>query len=252
MEVRLTGILQVYAKADDEPTPFGTVLAPGINAHYHQHIFSVRVDPMVDGLHNSVVETDVISLPYDAHSNHAGNAFMTQSTTISKARDGARDINYEGDRRWAIVNPKRRHPYSGKLAGYTITGLRGATVPLKTRDEGVVAKRAPWARKPLWVVKDVETEKGGGDETESFSKMWVEFLMKEAAQGASTPSLELPSSASSPNSPRRVPAPLASAGRRQSSFSMASGSTSSPNLQSTFAIPPQRAPSGSGERSPPP
>ena len=164
MEVRLTGILQVYAKADDEPTPFGTVLAPGINAHYHQHIFSVRVDPMVDGLHNSVVETDVVSLPYDPSSNHAGNAFITQSTTISKASDGARDINYEGDRRWAIVNPKRRHPYSGKLAGYTITGLRGATVPLKTRDEGVVAKRAPWARKPLWVVKDVETEKG--------SRMW--------------------------------------------------------------------------------
>lgn len=161
MEVRLTGILQVYANAADEPAPFGTVLAPGINAHYHQHIFSVRVDPMVDGLHNSVVETDIVSLPFDARSNHAGNAFITQSTTITKARDGARDINYEGDRRWAIVNPKRRHPYSGKLAGYTITGLRGASVPLKTRDESIVATRAPWTRKPLWVIKDVESEKGG-------------------------------------------------------------------------------------------
>ncbi|TFY63045.1 hypothetical protein EVJ58_g3471 [Rhodofomes roseus] len=161
MEVRLTGILQVYVKAEDEPTPFGTTLAPGINAHYHQHIFSVRIDPMVDGLHNSVVETDVVSLPQDARSNHAGNAFLTQSTTISKARDGGRDIGYDADRRWAIVNPKRRHPYSGKLAGYTIAGLRGAAVPLKTRDEGVVATRAPFAKKPLWVVKDVETEKGG-------------------------------------------------------------------------------------------
>ncbi|KZV92668.1 hypothetical protein EXIGLDRAFT_718117 [Exidia glandulosa HHB12029] len=83
-----------------------------------------------------------------------------------------------------------------------------------------------------------------GDETESFSKMWVEFLLKESAQGASTPG-DLPASMSSPSSPRHAPVPLSAMGRRQSSFS-AHGSASSPNLQATFAIPPQRTPSGSG------
>jgi primary-amine oxidase len=40
MEIRLTGILQVYVAADEEKSPYGTVVAPNINAHYHQHIVS--------------------------------------------------------------------------------------------------------------------------------------------------------------------------------------------------------------------
>jgi primary-amine oxidase len=41
MEIRLTGILQVYIAADGEQSPYGTVVAPNINAHYHQHIVSL-------------------------------------------------------------------------------------------------------------------------------------------------------------------------------------------------------------------
>ncbi|PCH34866.1 hypothetical protein WOLCODRAFT_27512 [Wolfiporia cocos MD-104 SS10] len=164
IETRLTGILQVYAKQDNEPTPFGTTLAPGINAHYHQHIFSFRVDPMVDGLHNTVVETDVVPLPdapTGSAANYAGNAFLTQSRPIARACEGPRDVSHATDRRWSIVNPKTTHVYSGKPGGYTITGLRGAAVPLFTRPDGLVARRAPFATRPLWVVRDVETDKGG-------------------------------------------------------------------------------------------
>ncbi len=44
-EIRLTGILQVYVSNPSEPSPFGTLVAPQVNAHYHQHLFSLRVDP---------------------------------------------------------------------------------------------------------------------------------------------------------------------------------------------------------------
>lgn len=164
LEVRLTGIVQVYVKNEDEPTRFGTTLAPGINAHYHQHLFSIRVDPMIDGLHNTVVETDIIPLP-DAPTgsiaNYAGNAFLTADHPITVQSEGAREVSYEKDRRWSIINPKKRHPYSGKFVGYSITGLKGAATKLMGREDGVVAVRAPFAKKPLWVVKDVETPKGG-------------------------------------------------------------------------------------------
>ena len=127
-----------------------------MNAHYHQHLFSLRVDPMVDGLHNTVMETDVLSLPTSPTSNHSGNAFYTRSAPVA----GGRDFDYETDRRWAIVNPKVVHPHSRRNAGYSIMS-KGAGAPLMARPDSIVARRAPWAAKPLWVVRDVEDGKGG-------------------------------------------------------------------------------------------
>ena len=63
-EIRLTVILQVHVAGPNEPAPYATRvarLAPGINANFHQHLFSVRNDPMVGGPLNSVVETDLLS-----------------------------------------------------------------------------------------------------------------------------------------------------------------------------------------------
>ncbi|KAI0738234.1 peroxisomal copper amine oxidase [Daedaleopsis nitida] len=163
VEVRLTGILQVYVQGQNEPNLFGTTLAPGVNAHYHQHIFSVRVDPMVDGLQNTVVETDVLPLPNaptGSPANHMGNAFITRGTPIAVASEGGREFDYAKDRRWSIVNPKVVHPHSGRNAGYSIMS-KGAMAPMMALPDSVVAKRAPFATKPLWVVKDVEGPKGG-------------------------------------------------------------------------------------------
>lgn len=163
LEVRLTGIVQVYVQDDGEPNPFGTTVAPNLNAHYHQHIFSIRVDPMVDGLNNTVVETDILPLPNaptGSPANHFGNAFITRATPVAVASDGARDMDYDKDRRWSIVNPARVHPHSKRNASYSIMG-KGSHAPLMALPDSAVAKRAPFATRPLWVVRDVEGPKGG-------------------------------------------------------------------------------------------
>ena len=184
VEIRLTGILQVYVAHDDEPNHFGTTLAPNINAHYHQHIFSVRVDPMVDGINNTVVETDILPLPNaptGSAANYYGNAFITRGTPIKVASEGAREYDYAKDRRWSIVNPKKFHPHSKRNAGYTIMG-KGAQAPLMALPDSVVAKRASFATKPVWVVKDVEGPKGG--------RMWPSG--KYVPQTRDTPEDSLP------------------------------------------------------------
>ena len=56
-----SGILQTCAVRENEPNPYGTTVTSKVNAQYHQHIFSLRVDPMVDGPANSVLETGVVS-----------------------------------------------------------------------------------------------------------------------------------------------------------------------------------------------
>ena len=163
-ETRLTGILNVYVQAPNETiNPFGTTVAPQINAHYHQHIFSLRIDPMLDGLHNSVVESDIISLPHPTGSaeNFAGNGFTLTDTTLKTEGEGGREWDSEKDRRWTIVNPRRKHYASGRSVGYTVGG-KAAMVKLLAKEDSWAARRATFARKAMWVVRDVEDEDGVG------------------------------------------------------------------------------------------
>ncbi|KAK7057681.1 amine oxidase [Favolaschia claudopus] len=176
MEIRLTGILQVYISANGEKNPYGTVVAPNINAHYHQHIFSVRVDPMVDGLLNSVVETDIMPSPYPTGSdqNFGGNAFLAQDTVLKT--ESGRDHEAGKERRWRIVNPARQHYSTGKDVGYTL-GVKAGAIQLMAQTDGWVGRRAPFTHKAMWVCRDVEDAKGG--------RMWP--AGKYVAQTRDTP-----------------------------------------------------------------
>lgn len=164
LEVRLTGILQVYVAKDGEPNPFGTTIAKNINAQYHQHMFSVRVDPMVDGLGNSVVEADILPLP-DAETgsagNYAGNAFVVKETILKE--EGGRQYDYEKERRWRITNPARKHFSTASDVGYVL-GMKGGVTPMMARKDGWAGKRAAFVKNSVWVCKDVEGPKG--------SRMW--------------------------------------------------------------------------------
>jgi len=162
-EVRLTGILQVSVATSNEPAPYATRVAPSINAHFHQHVFSIRIDPMVDGLLNSVVETDVLPITagYGSPENFAGNAFQVHDRVLRRASEGACDWDLSTDRRWRIVSAGKKHYASGQPTGYTINVKGGATAFLP-RPEGWVGRRATFAHKTLWVVREKEDEREGG------------------------------------------------------------------------------------------
>ena len=177
-EVRLTGILQTYVAGPNEPAPYATRVASGINAHFHQHLFSVRIDPMVDGLLNSVIETDVLPLSagYGSPENFAGNAFQVHDRVLRRANEGAREWDAAADRRWRIVSAGKRHHASGQLTGYSIGVKGGATVALP-RPESWVGRRATFARNTLWVVREKEQEDaapggGGSSSSSSSGRMW--------------------------------------------------------------------------------
>lgn len=158
-ETRLTGILNVYAAAQGEKSPYGTLVAPRVQAHYHQHIFSLRLDPMIDGLNNSVVENDIVQLdaPTGSAENFPGNGFYQKKTVLSDPAQnhGARDYDADVDRRWTIVNPSRQHYASGIDVGYSI-GVRGAALKLMAKPDSWIARRAMFATKALWIVRDDE------------------------------------------------------------------------------------------------
>ncbi|KAJ1307241.1 hypothetical protein OPQ81_001354 [Rhizoctonia solani] len=160
LETRLTGILNVYTLAEGEKATFATQVAPRISAQYHQHLFSIRVDPMVDGVNNTLIESDIKPYPYPTGSpeNYAGNAFISVDNPITKA--SGRDYSYETDRRWRIVNPSRTHYASGLPVAYSV-GIGGATRGLLAQPGSWVRERAGFGEKALWVVPADEAAPGG-------------------------------------------------------------------------------------------
>lgn len=74
----------------------------------HQHLFSLRIDPMLDGLANSVVETDIIQSahPTGSEENWAGNAFGAVKTVLRHTGEGKRMACADKERSWSIIGPR--------------------------------------------------------------------------------------------------------------------------------------------------
>ncbi|KAK0479787.1 copper amine oxidase [Armillaria novae-zelandiae] len=164
LEVRLTDILQIYVAETDEPIKFGTKVVPNVNAQSHQCLFSIRIDPMIDGINNFVIESDVVPLPNASTGsdlNFAGNAFIQEDTVLKT--EAGRDCDWEKERKWKIVNLARQHYSSRKDVGYVVR-VKGGVTPMMAREDGWALRRAQFVNYPVWVCRDVEGVKG--------SRMW--------------------------------------------------------------------------------
>src|SRR5947208_9512300 len=63
LEVKLTGIVSPMAIAPGEQPEFANVIAPGLAAPHHQHLFCARLDLDVDGRANTVYEVEAEPVP---------------------------------------------------------------------------------------------------------------------------------------------------------------------------------------------
>ncbi|GAM90048.1 hypothetical protein ANO11243_080880 [Dothideomycetidae sp. 11243] len=152
LEIKLTGMLNTYCMHPSEvATPWGTEVAPRINAHNHQHIFSLRIDPEIDGSRNSVVQNDAVPSdePVGSPANFYGNGFYSKKTPLKTARDGGTDYKHETSRTWDIINPNSLNESTRKPVGYKI--VNNNCPPLLAKPGSVVDKRAAFTRHSLWV-----------------------------------------------------------------------------------------------------
>ncbi|BDZ53857.1 primary-amine oxidase [Agromyces marinus] len=167
-EAKLTGVLFSSAY-DPEAGDHASEVAPGLGAPYHQHLFSARLDMMVDGVANAVDEVDAVRLPM-GEGNAYGNAFTKRTTRLRTEAEGARDADPVSGRVWHIVNTEQQNRL-GRPVGYE---LRAEGSPTLLADpESVIAKRAGFTRKHLWVTRydrderypagDLVNQNPGGD-----------------------------------------------------------------------------------------
>jgi primary-amine oxidase len=126
---------------------------------------------MIDGLDNTVLESDVVVDPAATGTaeNWAGNAFQVQTKTLASLEngDGARSYDSFADRRWRIVNRARTHYASGHPVGYALHGIKGIANTLLAKPDSIAARRAGFASRTLWIVPDEEDERTGESQ-----RMW--------------------------------------------------------------------------------
>ncbi|KAL3446018.1 copper amine oxidase [Aspergillus insuetus] len=121
-EVRATGILStqpIDLELSQVGVPYGTVVHPGVLAAHHQHIFSLRIDPMIDGPTNQLAYSETRAMPRDPHWNPHGIGYEAIETIVD--RSSGLDIDWDRNRVFKIINSNSRNPVNNKPVGYKIT-----------------------------------------------------------------------------------------------------------------------------------
>lgn len=116
-EVRATGILSTQPIDDGVDVPWGTVVHPGVLAAHHQHIFSLRIDPMIDGHSNRLVYDEALPMPRSDFNPH-GIGYYSQETIVGTSC--GLDADYDTARTFKIQNVAVRNPVNGKPVAYKI------------------------------------------------------------------------------------------------------------------------------------
>ena len=146
-EVKATGIIQTMAIEDDDPQVTRHKIAPQLAGVHHQHFLSFRLDMDVDGGPNTVYEVDTVPLPLGPE-NPYHNTFTTQATPITEESQSGRVVDSASARHWRIANDDRSNPIDESPA-YVLTP--GATVSMMAHEQSLIARRAAFAGKQLWV-----------------------------------------------------------------------------------------------------
>lgn len=146
-EIKLTGI--VFAVASSVAGDHAAQVTPALAAPYHQHLFNMRLDMVVDGVANTVEEVDVVAVEDEA-TNPYGNAFTTKVTVIEREADAARLADAGRSRTWRIVNGASRNAL-GLPVGYEL--MPSSNPVLLARPGSSVARRAAFATRHLWVTR---------------------------------------------------------------------------------------------------
>jgi len=159
-EIKMTGIVLTRAMAPQETSRHAQLVAPGLAASHHQHLFNVRLDMAVDGFDNSVYEVDMVaSDPGEA--NPHGAATELRETPIRSEREARREIDPLKGRHWKVVNEGRRNAL-GEPVGYKLIPHSGPV--LLAHPDSSIGRRAGFAQAHLWVTHFAEHELHAGGE----------------------------------------------------------------------------------------
>ncbi|OLN88331.1 Copper amine oxidase 1-like protein 1 [Colletotrichum chlorophyti] len=156
-EVRATGILSTAPIDVKSKVPWGTIVAPGVLAPYHQHMFCLRIDPAIDGQRNSMVVEESHPIPFTGNSdssNPFGVGYITKSEFIKK--ETGLDLDFKTNRTFKIVNENVTNPTTSTPVGFKL--LPHYSQMLLAHPTSWHGKRAEYASHAVWVTRHCDDE----------------------------------------------------------------------------------------------
>jgi len=147
LEVKLSGIMSTMGVDGLDPGPNANMIAPGLAAPYHQHMFNVRLDIEIDGPNNSVFEVDTTPSPAGPD-NPYSNSFAPTVTLLENELAAIRRTDSSKSRSWKIANRTKSNGV-GQPTAYKLVPV--STPTLLADPESSVGRRAAFASQNLWV-----------------------------------------------------------------------------------------------------
>jgi primary-amine oxidase len=154
--VKLTGIVSPMAVEPGTQPEFANLVAPGVAAPHHQHLFSARLDLDIDGPVNEVHEVEAETIP-TGPDNPWGNAFRPRTTRLERESDARREVNPATSRVWKVVNPDVRNRLGQPVAYKLVPTM--STPTMLAQPDSSVGRRAGFARHNLWVTPYARDER---------------------------------------------------------------------------------------------
>jgi len=145
-EVKATGVV-FTSGYPGEGYPFASEVAPGLGAPHHQHMFSARLDMMIDGHTNAVDELEA-SFVARGPENPTGTGFTQTVTRLTDEQNAQRLADNTKGRVWLVSNPEVKNRL-GRDVGWVLFP-EGKPVLLADA-ESDIHKRATFSTKHLWV-----------------------------------------------------------------------------------------------------
>lgn len=133
--------------------PWGTNVGPGVMAPFHQHMFSFRMDPAIDGHKNTVFYQDSVPMPEDDN-NPWKVGYTTEETVLRQS--GTANTSVDRHRVFKIRNDSCVNPITYKPVSYKLMAAPSQMLLASPRSFGV--RRAMFATKPIWVTKYQDDE----------------------------------------------------------------------------------------------
>ncbi|CAG8954299.1 hypothetical protein HYFRA_00005920 [Hymenoscyphus fraxineus] len=150
-KIQATGILSTAPIDRGVTVPFGTRVNEGVLAPFHQHVFSLRIDPCIDGDNNTFLEEDSVPMPWNDQ-NPYGVGYVTENRIISTSSPSESAPN----RVHKIINPASINKSSGAPVAYAIHSP--GKQMLLAHPDSWHGRRAKYAFHPFWVTKHRDNE----------------------------------------------------------------------------------------------
>jgi len=146
-EGKLTGSITPGAIEKGQTPKYGGMVAEGLYGPHHQHFFNVRIDWMLDGPKNSLVEVNCEPVP-KGPKNPFGNAWVAQETVLKTVGDARREHEARKGRFWKVVNSQVKNHVDEPVA-YKFVPTNPACYPLCDIDSSH-GGRSALARYHMW------------------------------------------------------------------------------------------------------